>query len=75
MSSVPCKKTSNRISLTETKVVRSWFGNCHAGYFVSPRLEVAAGKNGKEAMMPVWAWVLIIVLLVLLLTGGIYVRR
>ena len=25
--------------------------------------------------MPVWAWVLIIVLLVLLLTGGVYVRR
>jgi len=25
--------------------------------------------------MPVWAWILIIVLLVLLLTGGVYVRR
>jgi hypothetical protein len=29
----------------------------------------------EEAAMPVWAWILIIVLLVLLLTGGIYVRR
>jgi len=29
----------------------------------------------KEDSMPVWAWVLIIVLLVLLLTGGVYVRR
>lgn len=28
-----------------------------------------------EVVMPVWAWVLIIVLLVLLLTGGVYVRR
>jgi hypothetical protein len=30
---------------------------------------------GKEDSMPVWAWLLIIVLLVLLLTGGVYVRR
>ena len=30
---------------------------------------------GKEDSMPVWAWVLIIVLVVLLLTGGVYVRR
>jgi hypothetical protein len=29
----------------------------------------------EEVAMPVWAWILIIVLLVLLLTGGIYVRR
>ena len=29
----------------------------------------------EEVAMPVWAWVLIIVLLVLLLTGGVYVRR
>lgn len=29
----------------------------------------------REVTMPVWAWVLIIVLLVLLLTGGVYVRR
>jgi hypothetical protein len=29
----------------------------------------------KEDVMPVWAWILIIVLLVLLLTGGVYVRR
>jgi hypothetical protein len=29
----------------------------------------------KEVVMPVWAWILIIVLLVLLLTGGVYVRR
>ena len=29
----------------------------------------------KGVVMPVWAWVLIIVLLVLLLTGGVYVRR
>ena len=30
---------------------------------------------GKEDSLPVWAWLLIIVLLVLLLTGGVYVRR
>ena len=29
----------------------------------------------EEEGMPVWAWILIIVLLVLLLTGGVYVRR
>jgi len=29
----------------------------------------------EEEVMPVWAWILIIVLLVLLLTGGVYVRR
>jgi hypothetical protein len=29
----------------------------------------------EEVAMPVWAWILIIVLLVLLLTGGVYVRR
>jgi len=29
----------------------------------------------REVVMPVWAWILIIVLLVLLLTGGVYVRR
>jgi hypothetical protein len=29
----------------------------------------------REVAMPVWAWILIIVLLVLLLTGGVYVRR
>jgi hypothetical protein len=29
----------------------------------------------ERRVMPVWAWILIIVLLVLLLTGGIYVRR
>jgi hypothetical protein len=28
-----------------------------------------------EVVMPVWAWILIIVLIVLLLSGGIYVRR
>jgi hypothetical protein len=32
-------------------------------------------ERRKEVVMPVWAWVLIIVLLVLLLTGGVYVRR
>jgi hypothetical protein len=32
-------------------------------------------SNEKGGAMPVWAWVLIIVLLVLLLTGGVYVRR
>ena len=31
-------------------------------------------ERSGEAM-PTWAWVLIIVLLVLLLTGGVYVRR
>ena len=31
--------------------------------------------SSKEVAVPVWAWVLIIVLLVLLLSGGIYVRR
>jgi hypothetical protein len=31
--------------------------------------------NPEEDVMPVWAWILIIVLLVLLLTGGVYVRR
>ena len=29
----------------------------------------------QEATMPVWALVLIIVLVILLLSGGIYVRR
>lgn len=29
----------------------------------------------KEVVMPFWAWILVIVLLVLLLTGGVYVRR
>jgi len=29
----------------------------------------------REVVMPVWAWILIIVLLILLLTGGVYVRR
>ena len=33
------------------------------------------GNRTREVTMPVWAWVLIIVLLVLLLTGGVYVRR
>ena len=32
-------------------------------------------SESKEVAMPVWAWILIIVLLVLLLTGGVYVRR
>lgn len=32
-------------------------------------------NDRREVVMPVWAWVLIIVLLVLLLTGGVYVRR
>jgi hypothetical protein len=32
-------------------------------------------SDTKGVGMPVWAWVLIVVLLVLLLTGGIYVRR
>jgi len=32
-------------------------------------------NDQREVVMPVWAWVLIIVLLVLLLTGGVYVRR
>ena len=29
----------------------------------------------REVVTPAWAWILIIVLLVLLLTGGVYVRR
>lgn len=33
------------------------------------------GERTEEVTVPVWAWVLIIVLLVLLLTGGVYVRR
>jgi hypothetical protein len=33
------------------------------------------GERTEEVAVPVWAWVLIIVLLVLLLTGGVYVRR
>lgn len=38
--------------------------------------EVAAGRNPtKGVVMPVWAWILLIVLLVLLLSGGVYVRR
>lgn len=32
-------------------------------------------SDTKGVGMPVWAWVLIVVLLVLLLSGGIYVRR
>ena len=32
------------------------------------------GERTEEVTVPVWAWVLIIVLLVLLLTGGVYVR-
>lgn len=32
-------------------------------------------NDRREVVMPMWAWVLIIVLLVLLLTGGVYVRR
>jgi hypothetical protein len=41
-----------------------------AGIFPSGK-----GDWDEEVAMPVWAWVLIIVLLVLLLTGGVYVRR
>jgi hypothetical protein len=37
-------------------------------------VEVVRGSV-EEVAMPVWAWILIIVLLVLLLTGGVYVRR
>jgi cobalamin biosynthesis Mg chelatase CobN len=43
-----------------------------AGYFSCQRKWCPIEK---EDGMPVWAWVLIIVLLVLLLTGGVYVRR
>ena len=32
-------------------------------------------ESDTEVTMPFWAWILIIVLLVLLLTGGVYVRR
>jgi hypothetical protein len=39
------------------------------------RASLLRERIDEEAAMPVWAWVLIIVLLVLLLSGGIYVRR
>jgi hypothetical protein len=49
--------------------------------FGSVSNERVAGISPSETLlvgglqMPVWAWILIIVLVVLLLTGGIYVRR
>ena len=51
--------------------VRKW---ACAGNSSSPA-EFTQGVDEEEVAMPVWAWVLIIVLLVLLLTGGVYVRR
>ena len=43
---------------------------------VAPRVLVSSKRQlPREVVMPVWAWALIIVLLFLLLTGGVYVRR
>ena len=44
-----------------------------AGKSSSERQE--ATYTDRRSDVPVWAWILIIVLLVLLLSGGIYVRR
>ena len=56
------------------RLVTSGFGMPLWGYF---SVQEARGrrKHPQEVTMPVWAWILIIVLLVLLLTGGVYVRR
>jgi hypothetical protein len=45
------------------------------GVPLRPRQRSLRGVDEEEVAMPAWAWVLIIVLLVLLLTGGVYVRR
>jgi hypothetical protein len=60
---------------------RDW---CSPGTGYNTRFRIAVRRvhpilqtsiRPREVVMPVWAWILIIVLLVLLLTGGVYVRR
>jgi hypothetical protein len=50
------------------------FRSRFTGYFSHPG-GLSTGNGMREVTMSAWVWVLIIVLLVLLLTGGIYVRR
>ena len=59
-----------------TKGVRpSTFKSVASRVLLSSRRRPADVTDQREVVMSVWAWVLIIVLLVLLLTGGVYVRR
>ena len=52
-----------------------WFGPPESRVLISAGRRQLPGTLDQEVAMPFWAWVLIIVLLVLLLTGGVYVRR